>query len=1159
MTRWPIALVLTAILTSGVWAAEEGLVAHWDFGEGKGDILHDRSGNNNHGKIHGAKWVKGRSGNALEFDGKDDYVDCGNAPILNITGPITVEVWSKAGGARGTLGGNLVSKYSDYCGYSLRANPDGTPLFYVTAPKATPLASAPPYRAGQWVHLVGTWDGKGTIQLYVNGARGTSTRATKLASTRANLHIGRASHHDGEYFAGVIDEVRIYNRALPAEEIRQRFWAAGGENPSSRPADADKRLILHYAFDKGSGQVVHDKSGYGNSGKIVGKAEWVKDKSCTALSFNGTDTYVDCGLRPAGYLLKEGTLETWCLATKRQGGLICWDTGTRGVDSRLVVGFLTWCASDLVAYIADGKETIGTLHPFDENIWTHVVMTFDGEHVRLYRNGEVLWSTPQTVSPAIKGVPLWIGYGRGVGGLRHFNGLIGEVRIYDRALSAKEVAQHLARGAKSLALKEVVQPRLALPRLHAKRGEIVVEADLTKTELVPVSDADKTRTLPDGAVLKMEMRDAENNVLQEAERRIPQEAKTANAVFKTHQLQAGPYEISAVVTAPGGTQVSGRSKAVKGYFPRTAQRLGEPPRKKILNNLVTELVNVDSLPAEPYTEISFTNPRDGWVFVSSTAAGVGYDNNGINESIAIAIDGAEGDAVIKHLYGQVTTREAMRHLGAGEHKLRVWRRAAPRSGGKSAVIRKLIVRSVPALMYCAVPAVARAGYGPYGFEFLEKDVLPNINIIIGGYGAGKLREWHEQWQRRGGWWLLEKNIPTLARLPNVTKPLTSDFIYQYWTQSTGFTNPYMDGVMCDEFYGGNMGYYDAYTEAIKRVAANELFKNKVIYCWCTELHGAERSRNFAKAVISCGYKLGWEVYRSEKATTEAAREGLYGDLRKRMLGWQKNMPGFTKDMIVVLGILCAPPESLNVNPHVDYKVWMDMQCNYLANAPECFGIYGMMVYKSHYADEESIRWAGRLFRHYGIEGNTDLLSERYGYKYRLDHITNGDFDDELAGWTVSEAAPGSVKAGSIADLGPVLGRYGAPKSGPGSGNWYLWMKRSAEKANTVSQEIKNLVPGNLYSMKMNVADYQDVAQEKDQKKRLGVSVKLDNVDVDASKSFVSDVKCRRWINHHRIVFRAKGPTARLTLSDWPDAKTPGGPAGQELLVNFIEIQPYFRD
>ena len=160
---------------------------------------------------------------------------------------------------------------------------------------------------------------------------------------------------------------------------------------------------------------------------------------------------------------------------------------------------------------------------------------------------------------------------------------------------------------------------------------------------------------------------------------------------------------------------------------------------------------------------------------------------------------------------------------------------------------------------------------------------------------------------------------------------------------------------------------------------------------------------------------------------------------------------------------------------------------------------------------------------------------------------------------MSEAAPGSVKADSIADLGPVLGRYGAPKSGPGSGNWYLWMKRSAEKANTVSQEIKNLVPGNLYSMKMNVADYQDVAQEKDQKKRLGVSVKLDNVDVDASKSFVSDVKCRRWINHHRIVFRAKGPTARLTLSDWPDAKTPGGPAGQELLVNFIEIQPYFRD
>ena len=80
------------------------------------------------------------------------------------------------------------------------------------------------------------------------------------------------------------------------------------------------------------------------------------------------------------------------------------------------------------------------------------------------------------------------------------------------------------------------------------------------------------------------------------------------------------------------------------------------------------------------------------------------------------------------------------------------------------------------------------------------------------------------------------------------------------------------------------------------------------------------------------------------------------------------------------------------------------------NAPEFFGLYGLMVYKSTYAEEEAVRWCGRLFRHYCIEGHTDLLSERYGFKYRLDHIQNGDFDDGLTGWTVSEAEKDKFRA-----------------------------------------------------------------------------------------------------------------------------------------------------
>ena len=81
---------------------------------------------------------------------------------------------------------------------------------------------------------------------------------------------------------------------------------------------------------------------------------------------------------------------------------------------------------------------------------------------------------------------------------------------------------------------------------------------------------------------------------------------------------------------------------------------------------------------------------------------------------------------------------------------------------------------------------------------------------------------------------------------------------------------------------------------------------------------------------------------------------------------------------------------------------------------------------------------------------------------------------------------------------------------------------------------------------------------------------IDNVEMIPAKSFVSEVRSYAaiaqyagkkppYMNYHRLVFRAKGPTARLTISDWADGDTPGGPIGQESLVNFIEIQPYLED
>ena len=144
-----------------------------------------------------------------------------------------------------------------------------------------------------------------------------------------------------------------------------------------------------------------------------------------------------------------------------------------------------------------------------------------------------------------------------------------------------------------------------------------------------------------------------------------------------------------------------------------------------------------------------------------------------------------------------------------------------------------------------------------------------------------------------------------------------------------------------------------------------------------------------------------------------------------------------------------------------------------------------------------------------------------------------------------------------------LGRPADPEH---IGDTFLWMKRSEKGPNTFSQTIKGLEPGRLYSMKMFSCDYNDLVNPKARKMeeatRFTGTVVLEGVEVDAKRSFTEmyssnpEPKIPVWITYHWKVFRAKGTTATVTVSDWPGAKEPGDAFGQEQAFNFLEIQPY---
>ena len=202
-----------------------------------------------------------------------------------------------------------------------------------------------------------------------------------------------------------------------------------------------------------------------------------------------------------------------------------------------------------------------------------------------------------------------------------------------------------------------------------------------------------------------------------------------------------------------------------------------------------------------------------------------------------------------------------------------------------------------------------------------------------------------------------------------------------------------------------------------------------------------------------------------------------------------------------------------------------------------------------------------LGRHYCIEGSTEpLLTDPYELRY----VRNPDFEEGTEGWEIAPAQEGSIRPERFTGYGTLEGRY----PWVSIGETFLVMKRSAAGPNAFSQQITGLQSGRIYSMKLISADYQDLVAGESKQKTNAVSIWIDGAEVldggfqyplDSARGpqpFAHDHPF--YMNYHWLQFRATGPTARLTVSDWQSADEPGGSIGQELMFNFIEIQPVFE-
>ena len=173
-------------------------------------------------------------------------------------------------------------------------------------------------RAGpvnRWSHLAVTFDGR-RLWLYVNGTH-VSSRAVTGSILRTNdpLWIG-GNHPYGEYFQGLIDEVRIYDRVLTPSEVRAEMSTPVASSETSLGAG----LVGAYAFDKGSGSLAADASGNGNTGAIIG-AHWTsRGRFGGALHFDGDDDNVRIPASESLDLQRGMTLSAWSRPGESQDG-----------------------------------------------------------------------------------------------------------------------------------------------------------------------------------------------------------------------------------------------------------------------------------------------------------------------------------------------------------------------------------------------------------------------------------------------------------------------------------------------------------------------------------------------------------------------------------------------------------------------------------------------------------------------------------------------------------------------------------------------------------------------------------------------------------------------------------------------------------------------
>lgn len=354
--------------------SQAGLVAYWKFDEGSGTAAQDASGLGNHaGALNGPVWGAGRVGGALSFDGVNDVVRDAST-TFDGTGDLTVAAWVKRSGSGGHNSGRIISNtvlefYVNRANKSLGLTCDSGRTIVESAANVLSLDA--------WHHVAAVRTAGGQVSFFIDGVK-RHTAGVRMSGGRRDWAIGNYPSPDGKVrpFAGLIDDVRVYQRLLSEGEIHALMAAADAEATVVTAPVGPTYYLAPTGSDSHPGTAMQPWKTWAHALTQLDPGETLVVKDGTYGAATGTGyPAIDCR---AGYRKGTATAPITVKAEHERNAFI--DNGAPAVmDSFLIRNCSYWVIEGFYA-------TNGDHEPFARQGGGSVFKASDSDHITFRRN-----------------------------------------------------------------------------------------------------------------------------------------------------------------------------------------------------------------------------------------------------------------------------------------------------------------------------------------------------------------------------------------------------------------------------------------------------------------------------------------------------------------------------------------------------------------------------------------------------------------------------------------------------------------------------------------------------------------------------------------------------------------------------------------------------